>query len=147
MNSNISINYTNKRKYKIGPKRAKLIRSIFEIDDTLVQPNKKNLIKINYDKNIYFQKNDDSNDLQKIITNVIKNPKNNEIKENIFKNNNILYDKSIGNNNDKNNKNNGNINKKFPKLNFDFPKIDENELMSVPCMNCGNLININDIEK
>ncbi len=146
MNSNISINYTNKRKYKIGPKRAKLIRSIFEIDDTLVQPNKKNLIKINYDKNIYFQKNDDSNDLQKIITNVIKNPKNNEIKENIFKNNNILYDKSIGNNNDINNKNNGNINKKFPKLNFDFPKIDENELMSVPCMNCGNLININDIE-
>ena len=146
MNSNISINYTNKRKYKIGPKRAKLIRSIFEIDDTLVQPNKKNLIKINYDKNIYFQKNDDSNDLQKIITNIIKNPKNNEIKENIFKNNNILYDKSIGNNNDINNKNNGNINKKFPKLNFDFPKIDENELMSVPCMNCGNLININDIE-
>ena len=157
-------NFSNKRKYKRDPKKTLLIRSIFEIDDSLVQTKKKNIIKINYNKNIYFKKRDDSNDLQKIITNIIKNPKNNETKENIMKNNNIFYNKSIENNYDDNNinniklqkensslkqnfvKNNGNINKKFPKLNFDFPKSDENELMSVPCMNCGNLIAISDIE-
>ena len=165
MNSEIAKDSPKKRKYKIEPKRAILIRSIFEIDDSLVQPKKKNLKKINYDKNIYFQKSDDSNDLQKIITNVMKNPKNNEIKENIFTNNNILYNKNIEKNNDVNNnqnnnelqkknsllkqslsRNNRNLNKKLPKLNFDFPKIEENELMSVPCINCGNIINIDDIE-
>ena len=68
--SSISI---NKSRHKRDPKKSKLIRTIFEIEDvkSLEPPKNKNIIKINYDKNIYFQKPNQEKEIANIISNVI----------------------------------------------------------------------------
>ena len=77
MNSTTSSDSNKHKSHKRDSKKAKLIRSIFEIDEDkiLEPPKKKNIIRINYDKNIYFQNKENSNkkDLENIISNVLKN--------------------------------------------------------------------------
>jgi len=210
MSSKTPTNSTKSKKFKRDPNKVKLIRSIFEIEDAknFELPKKKNIIKINYNKNIYFQNIEKSNekDIANIISNVTKNPLEN-IDTNQNKNkqlnmNNHYYNNENKNEENINNQNNYNINlykdkatkilteykekisnkenqfkinttsnipiklipqnhifKKTQKINFDnvllnntknipTPVIpDESVFMHIPCMNCGNLISLNDIEK
>ena len=210
MSSKTPTNSTKSKKFKRDPNKVKLIRSIFEIEDAknFELPKKKNIIKINYNKNIYFQNIEKTNekDIANIISNVTKNPLEN-IDTNQNKNkqlnmNNHNYNNENKNEENINNQNNYNINlykdkatkilteykekisnkenqfkinttsnipiklipqnhifKKTQKINFDnvllnntknipTPVIpDESVFMHIPCMNCGNLISLNDIEK
>ena len=204
MNSTTSSDSNKHKSHKRDSKKAKLIRSIFEIDEDkiLEPPKKKNIIRINYDKNIYFQNQENSNkkDLENIISNVLKNPNptlinnendlrkinlnkndknenNNKIinEKNIFKEKaiNALSEYKLKNENKGNNFRTSSINntplktqqrkinfQKPEKINFEnsnnhfieksIPKPakpdDNNILMSIPCMNCGNLISFDKIE-
>ena len=91
-NSSISI---NKSRHKRDPKKSKLIRTIFEIEDvkSLDPPKNKNIIKINYDKNIYFQKPNQEKEIANIISNVI-NPNSTKT----INSNNIQLNVNINNN-------------------------------------------------
>jgi len=123
-NSSISI---NKSRHKRDPKKSKLVRTIFEIEDvkTLDPPKNKNVIKINYDKNIYFGKPNQEKEIANIISNVInpnssKNINSNNIQLNVNINNNYYgpynnnYSKTmdIEKNNYMNKKSNSSINSK-----------------------------------
>ncbi len=90
--SSISI---NKSRHKRDPKKSKLIRTIFEIEDvkSLDPPKNKNIIKINYDKNIYFQKPNQEKEIANIISNVI-NPNSTKT----INSNNIQLNVNINNN-------------------------------------------------
>ena len=211
MSSKTPTNSTKSKKFKRDPNKVKLIRSIFEIEDAknFELPKKKNIIKINYNKNIYFQNIEKTNekDIANIISNVTKNPLENiDTNQNENKKlnmNNHNYNNENKNEENINNQNNYNINlykdkatkilteykekisnkenqfkinttsnipiklipiqnhifKKTQKINFDnvllnntknipTPVIpDESVFMHIPCMNCGNLISLNDIEK
>ena len=210
MNSQIPLNQEKKKKFKRDPNKVKLIRSIFEIEDAknFETPKRKNIIKINYNKNIYFQNIEKTNekDIANIISNVTKNPlgnrENNQINNKQLNINNNNYNNENKNEENINNQNYYNRNfykdkaskvlteyrekisnkenqfklnttsntptklipiknntfKNPQKINFDnlnlnnsknipIPaKPDESIFMHIPCMNCGNLISLNDIE-
>ena len=131
-------------KQRRDTKKAKLIRSIFEIDDPKQEnPKNKNIIKINYDKNIYFQQKNSGNEIAHIITNVLKNPNSTtninskSIQVNFNINNN--YFNTIDNNNKNNNKlNNINNDNKINTMNNNNKINNNNKTIDIEKLNYTN---------